>query len=76
MDQQPYHSWSMHSLVHSHCRTRPSYCQVTSCRYTVGLLCTLLPPSVLQLAFTEVPLLRTHETFVLKLTCASLGKKL
>lgn len=39
--------WSMHSLVHSHCSTRPSYCQVTlRCVYTVGLLSTLLPPSV------------------------------
>lgn len=48
--------WSMHSLVHSHCSTRPTYCQVTHrCRYTVGLLCTLLPPSVLELALNQGP---------------------
>lgn len=41
---------SMHSLVRSHCSTRPTYCQVSpTCLYTVGLLCTLLHPCVLEL---------------------------
>lgn len=70
-------SWSMHSLVHSHCSILPTYCQVTHrCPHTVGLLCTLLPPSVLELALNNVPLTHAHNTCYKAHTAASLAKKL